>query len=121
MLADNAVSLSSPTRDPQRGLLLFVASHVERWSAVLDICQAVNAKSVTGASEAQLVATAVPLMNKYIEDAANAAIGEQDTLRHVVIQHARESLRSQTTHDNRCADQMMARLVRQRDESGQPH
>ena len=110
MLADHAVSLSSPTREPQRGLLLFVAIHVERWSAVLDICQAVNAKSATDATEAQLVASAVPLINKYIEDAASSAISEQDTLRRVVIQHAREVLRSQTIPDNRCADQVLARL-----------
>ena len=110
MLADHAVSLSSPTREPQRGLLLFVAIYVERWSSVLDICKAVNAKSALDDSEAQLIDRAVPLINKYIEDAAIVAIGEQDTLRHVVIQHAREALRSQTILNNRCADQVLARL-----------
>ena len=77
MLADHAVSLSSPTREPQRGLLLFVAIHVERWSAVLDICQAVNAKSATDATEAQLVASAVPF------DSIIIAIARLDEATHI--------------------------------------
>jgi NPCBM/NEW2 domain/FecR protein len=108
---DHAVSLSSPIRDPQRGLVCFIATFAESWSSVLRIrAQVIKQLGTRLTTEAVGISAAIPILEEHLSQAAEEAINNHDVLAHIIIQHALAHLRSLTIPDNRCADHVLARM-----------
>ncbi len=112
-MSTNAFSVSSPRRDPHRGLLLFLATYLESWDAVLAIQQAVFSEcDGETPTEHDYISVAVPLITEHLQQAAQHAIQSQDTLTHVVVQHASQELRSLDNYNNTCADKVLQKITR---------